>query len=85
MLLVGYEPFMESLDDNAVTIKTDWDSIVEFSEQLGLFDYVTCFEVLEHFSPQNQYEALKKMHSVVKPTGTVIISVPIEKGFPSFI
>ena len=34
---------------------------------------------------ENQYEALRKMHSIVKDTGRVIISVPIEKGFPALV
>jgi len=83
--LVGFEPYMESIQENTIQIEKDWTQVIELSKKYKLFDYVTCFEVLEHFSPQNQYEALRKMHSIVKDTGRVIISVPIEKGFPALV
>lgn len=83
--LVGFEPYMESIQENKIQIIKDWTQVLEISSNSALFDYVTCFEVLEHFSPSNQHEALKKMHSIVKDSGRVIISVPIEKGIPAVV
>jgi ubiquinone/menaquinone biosynthesis C-methylase UbiE len=40
----------------------------------NIFDFVTCFEVLEHV--ENQLNALKEILRVLKPGGTIILSVP---------
>lgn len=83
--LVGYEPYMDAIDDSQVDLVKEWHQVENVLAQKGKFDYVTCFEVLEHFSPTNQLEALQKMRSAVADHGTVIISVPIEKGMPSLV
>lgn len=83
--LVGFEPIMDSIEGNQIEIYKNWEDIISKSKTIEGFDYVTCFEVLEHFSPENQLEALKKMNSVLKKDGKVIISVPIEKGFPALV
>lgn len=85
MTLVGFEPYMESIKENTIQIETQWSRIEMISNEIGKFDFVTCFEVLEHFSPENQYEALRKMHSIVKESGKIILSVPIEKGMPALV
>jgi hypothetical protein len=49
------------------------------------FNIVTCFETLEHFTEPMQLELLGQIASLLGENGTVILSVPIEKGFPSLI
>lgn len=83
--LVGYEPYMDAIPESRVRLIKDWSEIDNEIDSNGNFDYVTCFEVLEHFSPSRQYEALSMMQSAIKPEGTVIISVPIEKGLPALV
>ena len=83
--LIGFEPYMESIGSNEIPILKNWNDVLQKVNQEKKFDFVTCFEVLEHFSPENQHEAVKKMHSITKEDGIVIISVPIEKGFPALI
>ena len=81
--LVGYEPYMDLKDiPPAVITCRDWNEITTYCDDHGLFDTVTCFEVLEHFSKERQIEAINKMSTVLKDDGNIIISVPIEKGLP---
>ena len=84
--LIGFEPYMKTKEelDNLV-IYNKWDDIKNHCKQNGLFDYVTCFEVMEHFSEKRELENLKKISSVLNSSGTLIISVPIEKGFITLI
>ncbi len=50
----------------------------------GSFDLLFCMEVLEHCTEGTRLEVLKDLHRLGSPSGTVIISVPIEIG-PSLI
>lgn len=46
-------------------------------DELGTFDFITCFEVLEHVEPQHMVRMLMKMRRLVaKPHGEVILSTP---------
>jgi 2-polyprenyl-3-methyl-5-hydroxy-6-metoxy-1,4-benzoquinol methylase len=83
--LIGYEPYLEAIEENKIALIKDWSNILNHIETKGKFDYVGCFEVLEHYNPADQAEALKKMREAVKDSGTVVISVPIEKGLPSLV
>jgi len=78
--LAGFEPLMESIDSNKI-------KIVKTLEELKgeKFDFVTCFEVLEHFNPKNQELIFKDFTTLLKKDGKLIISVPIEIGFPALI
>ena len=79
--LMGYEPFMPPMPDNAVTITASWEEVVEKAP----FHYITCFEVLEHFDENLQRETLKKISQLLDDDGVLIVSVPIENGFPSLV
>lgn len=52
----------------------------EFSQA---FDMVVCTEVLEHVVDRE--EALNRLKRVLAPSGHLIISVPVETGFPLLI
>jgi len=85
-VFVGYEPYMDSKELNGkVDIFHDWAAIGRIAESGELFDLVTCFEVLEHFSEEQQERHLKKIKSVLTKNGFVLISVPIETGFVALI
>jgi cyclopropane fatty-acyl-phospholipid synthase-like methyltransferase len=79
--LFGYEPYMSSVSNNSVVIMQDWIEV----KQKAPYDYITCFEVLEHFTQNKQQEVLQEIHSILNDDGLLIISVPIEKGCPSII
>jgi 2-polyprenyl-3-methyl-5-hydroxy-6-metoxy-1,4-benzoquinol methylase len=49
-------------------------------EFTGYFDIATCMETLEHCPEPELREALADLVRLVKPGGTIIISVPIEIG-----
>jgi|SRR6185437_6883587 len=78
--LVGYEPFMEPIEGNKIRIEKN---LADLNNEK--FDVVTCFEVLEHFNPTNQYNYLQNMIAHLKSNGLVIVSVPIEIGIPALV
>jgi len=79
--LMGYEPFLPPISGNTVTIAAAWEEVVKEAP----FHYVTCFEVLEHFDENLQIETLKKITQLLDNDGFLIVSVPIENGFPSLV
>lgn len=83
--ILGYEPYLEAIDGNSERIEQNWSNVMKFVDEKGAFDFVTCFEVLEHLPPQLLHNALEEIHTVVAQSGSVIVSVPIEKGFPALI
>jgi SAM-dependent methyltransferase len=80
-ILIGFEPYMDLTPDNPADILKNWAEV----ECRGHFNYITCFEVLEHLGATSLPEALQRMRSVLTDEGLVIVSVPIEKGFPSVV
>jgi 2-polyprenyl-3-methyl-5-hydroxy-6-metoxy-1,4-benzoquinol methylase len=46
----------------------------------GVYDIVTCMEVLEHCIPDTTEKVIGDLRRLVAPGGTVVISVPIEIG-----
>ena len=83
--LVGYEPFMESSLFDKVPIVKTWEEVKGQCKKNQKFDYVLCFEVLEHLNVKNQIDVFKKFFEVIKDEGKLIISVPVEFGFPSVL
>lgn len=79
---VLFEPFMDAPDAKNFTHYKTWDMVESHLKGAGSagFDLVYCQEVLEHFSPQRQEEALSRIASVLKPRGTLVVSVPVEVG-----
>lgn len=49
-------------------------------DQRGAFDLVTCMEVLEHCTDKERVRVVGELARLVAPSGTVIVSVPIEIG-----
>lgn len=74
-ILNGYEPFPDSKVDDSLVIFND-----EAQLDGRLYDIVSCFEVLEHFSLKNTRSLLDSIKSHLKPDGLLVISVPIEGG-----
>jgi SAM-dependent methyltransferase len=83
--LFGFEPILESVKNNTIPIMKNWDEVTAEVTAHSAFDYVTCFEVLEHFAPGKQIELIEQMGSVLKKDGLLIVSVPIESGFLSLV
>ena len=82
--LVGFEPYMDPVSDNQIHTHRDWRTIEDIAAERK-FDYVTSFEVFEHFNPQRQAEAIDRISTVLDDSGTLIMSVPIERGFTSVV
>lgn len=83
--LLGYEPYTEILEYNQVNIVESWDSVSAHIEENDKFDYICCFEVLEHLTTERQDQTIRQILAVLKENGSVIISVPIEKGLPVMV
>jgi hypothetical protein len=72
---------MDAISGASLTIMRSWADV----KRMQPFNCITCFEVLEHFSQSKQREVLLEICSVLAEEGSLIISVPIEKGFPSVV
>jgi hypothetical protein len=72
---------MDSIPNTAAVIVKDWSDVKEMAP----FNCVTCFEVFEHFNQERQQKLLNDIHSVLCDGGSLIVSVPIEKGLPSVV
>lgn len=62
-----------------IKVEKHWESVRAIAANEP-FDLISCQEVLEHFSPHRQEEALDRMASVLAPDGWLMISVPVEVG-----
>lgn len=49
----------------------------------GTLDLIFCLEVLEHLPPEETMAALSVMHNILKPSGKLIVGVPVEIGPPA--
>ncbi len=76
---VLFEPYMEVEQDGAFSLATSWDGVTEVAKERP-FDVVICQEVMEHFSPNRQDEALQCIVSVIQPQAKLLLSVPVEMG-----
>jgi len=47
------------------------------------FDKVVCLEVCEHLPTKELQELLSNLKSLLLPFGKLVVSVPIESGFPA--
>lgn len=83
--LTGFEPYLESMPNNSERIEQNWSNIEVLANTRGSFDVITCFEVLEHLPDELLTNALQNMHSVLKNSGLLIISVPVETGLPALL
>ena len=83
--LLGYEPYMKPRRDNIVEIVNLWEDVLSYVQENGKFNYICCFEVLEHMTVNMQEDMLQKMLSVITEKGRVVLSVPIEKGLPVLV
>lgn len=41
------------------------------------FNFISCFEVIEHIEPNKLKETLKKLHGLMKPGGVMMVTTPI--------
>jgi len=47
---------------------------IEYFSSTKKFNNIVCIEVFEHLA--SEYNAMKKLHSLLKPGGVMVISVP---------
>ncbi len=81
----GFEPFPDQFEELQATVARlpagRARAVAALSELApASFDKVCCLEVLEHLPAHLQRESLTAMARLAKPTGRVLVSVPIEIG-----
>lgn len=76
---VLYEPHMHVLPSDAFIHVSSWEAVHGAAAKRP-FDVVVCQEVMEHFAPQLQDQALARIASVMAPEGKLLLSVPVELG-----
>ncbi len=79
----AFEPYQQKHPSVNFPMHRTWAEVENPIARHGKPHLITCFEVLEHFSKPKQEETLDLISSILAPTGTVIISVPIENSLPS--
>jgi 2-polyprenyl-3-methyl-5-hydroxy-6-metoxy-1,4-benzoquinol methylase len=90
-MLVGYEPvpyMFAELNKSIEDLNKSHKIIITQSTknyQNHMFDKVVCFEVLEHLPGSILCESLIEMERLLKNSGEIIISVPIEVGLAGLI
>lgn len=60
-------------------------AFIEKLEDQAVYDLIVCMEVFEHCLPEVQNQILNTFQKHLTPEGHVLISVPIEIGFPLVI
>lgn len=76
----AYEPIMKVKPESHIQLLTNEKSLNNHK-----YDAITCFEVLEHFNIKEQEAMLQTFLDILSTDGIIIISVPIETGFPSLV
>lgn len=84
-MVVGFEPFMAARAGDTTEILRSWEDVERRCDDLGPAQIVTCFETLEHFSPAKQESTLQCIRRILADDGYLLISVPVEGGFPSVV
>lgn len=74
---------MVGVDKNYAAENIHHGSITEMPFETGAFDQVLCLDVLEHLHYNDQPLALTEIRRVLKPDGTIIISIPNLAHFTS--
>jgi len=86
----GYEPLEYMFNELQENVNTSGSKNINISMTLdnnkdASFETVCCFEVLEHFTTDAQKTHLQAIKKLLKPNGTLIISVPLEIGLSSLL
>jgi 2-polyprenyl-3-methyl-5-hydroxy-6-metoxy-1,4-benzoquinol methylase len=70
----AYLDRLEPLARRHANLRLVWDDITKSAFDDGAFDLIVCSEVVEHIADARP--ALREMHRVLSPTGTLILSTP---------
>lgn len=83
--IIGYEPFENK--ELLINYK-DHETIKIINNIINIntkFNKISCFEVLEHLTEENQEIELQQMLELLEENGKIIVSVPLEKGLSSLL
>lgn len=83
-----YEPVAPLMDQAKQKLSNrKWIAFHESTTGLQdeTYDYIFCLEVLEHLPQNERTQALGDIHRLLKQSGFVIISVPLEIFFPALV
>lgn len=84
--IVGYEP-VHNMHLKAAKETSKYKNIkiinhINFSKK---FTFITCLEVMEHLTTENQIKVIQECQKLLAKKGRIIISVPIETGISGFL
>jgi len=85
--IYAFEPLIERFEELDIAFKknkkiTISRNINDFKKDL---DIVFCLEVLEHLNDKNLKIAFNRMKKILKKSGYIVVSVPIETGFAGLL
>jgi ubiquinone/menaquinone biosynthesis C-methylase UbiE len=60
-------------------------NILNLPYQDNAFDSILLISILEHLQPNDQNQAFKEIHRVLKPGGQIVYGVPVERPFMVFM
>ncbi|GGG44051.1 class I SAM-dependent methyltransferase [Bizionia arctica] len=88
--LYGFDPLDFMFQELKDTIETKQLNQIFITNNLkdlkpASFNVISCLEVLEHFSESNQRKRLLEIANFLHDDGRIVISVPLEVGFPSLL
>jgi 2-polyprenyl-3-methyl-5-hydroxy-6-metoxy-1,4-benzoquinol methylase len=87
--IVGYEPVKSVFDELNEKLKQHIESreivVIDDLKKLDgmVFNKISCLEVLEHLTKENQRKVVATLNKLLAKDGHVVVSVPIEIGPPS--
>jgi len=86
-LLSGYEPDEKMFVELSRKIMETGISVVTNLEALDIkeFDIIVCLEVLEHLGKKYREDIYSNIKNLLKKSGYILISVPVEIGFSAFL
>src|SRR3712207_1890089 len=67
---------IEGVDANYSSDRVRSASVTALPYDAATFDSALCLDVLEHLSYEDQPRALAELHRVLKPGGSLLVSVP---------
>lgn len=83
MVAVDLNRLKEHVNPAWLTVYDEFDFNLDWKkvyEQHGLFDLVSCFEVIEHMGPDDGDRLLAAIRTVLAPEGKVLLSTPVFGG-----
>jgi len=82
----GYDTAKSMLEQADDVVRENVELISDLNEiKERRYSYISCLETLEHIPDEKLLETLLLFRTLLKPNGTLVISVPIESGISALL